>query len=184
MFLLEKIVHNWANALFDLYFKNNKINSLEKNLKALLILINRHQNLILFFYSQHINYQIKHDFIFKKLSRYFDTLVLNFLGLLIVKKKIFYLEAIMKAVIALIQKHKNIQIIYVYSTIKLTKKQEKKIKAKFTKILNQKIEIVNKIDLNLIGGIKIKINQSIYDYSIREQILKLKNKLLNLKLIN
>jgi len=184
MFLLKKTIQNYSFALFEIYLEAKKTKKLNQNLIVLNKLLNKNNELVLFLNSRYIDFEIKTEFIFKQLGLYFDFYVLNFLALLVSKNKAPYLAKIVQKTILLIQEKNHIQNIYVYSSILLSKKQLNTIAKKFSKKLNLKINIINKIDLNLLGGLKIKINDYVYDYSIKEQILNLKTKLLNLKLIN
>ena len=66
----------------------------------------------------------------------------------------------------------------VYSTIPLDEKTINKIEEKISKIESRKVELINKIDPALIGGVKVVINGHIYDGSIKNQIEMMKIDLL------
>ena len=66
----------------------------------------------------------------------------------------------------------------VYSTEKLTKAQIDKIEKKLSEVTKVKVELVNRIDERLIGGIKVVLNDSVYDGSLRSKIESLRKALL------
>ncbi len=51
---------------------------------------------------------------------------------------------------------------------------DKKIKSKIEKVFGEDSEITEKINKNLLGGIKIKVDDTVYDASLKTQLNKLK----------
>jgi len=65
----------------------------------------------------------------------------------------------------------------VYSTVKLSTEKIKELEEAL-KIKNHvNVELTNRIDPSLIGGIKVVINNHIYDYSIQNEINSMRSQL-------
>lgn len=68
----------------------------------------------------------------------------------------------------------------VESVIPLSHLELLQIEADLTRLFNKPIIPKNKINKNLLGGLKITVDQKIIDTSLQGQLLILKNKFLNL----
>ncbi|MBO7676459.1 MAG: ATP synthase F1 subunit delta, partial [Erysipelotrichaceae bacterium] len=67
----------------------------------------------------------------------------------------------------------------VYSAEKLSPKEINTIEMAFTRKLGKTIRVENKVDPELIGGIKVVINESVWDGTYRAKIDELRNSLLS-----
>ena len=104
---------------------------------------------------------------------------LIFLFLLIDKQRFNLLPEIQNQLIAMVNKNKGITIAEVSSAKALDTGSIEALKQKLERILgkNQKIAIESKIEPALIGGLKVKINDLIYDGSVKGRLENLKRKL-------
>ncbi len=66
----------------------------------------------------------------------------------------------------------------IYSTLKLDQTVIDQIEKKISKIENNKVELKNVIDPSLIGGVKVVVQDRIYDGSIKHNIEMMKKDLL------
>ena len=66
----------------------------------------------------------------------------------------------------------------VYSVIPLDEQTLKKLEQKISKLEGVEVELTNKIDHNLIGGIKVVIHGKIYDGSIKNKLENMRTDLL------
>ncbi len=71
--------------------------------------------------------------------------------------------------------HEGQEEAYVYSSVNLSSGQLDNLSKVLSKVRKKKIIIQNKIDISLIGGIKVKIGSFIYDGSVRGIIDKFKS---------
>ena len=67
----------------------------------------------------------------------------------------------------------------IYSTEILSHEQIKKVEDKLSKIINAKVELTNQIDEKLIGGIKVIVDEKVFDGSIKNKLEKLKSTLIS-----
>ena len=88
------------------------------------------------------------------------------------------LKRIAKEFVEISNEELNVLEGIVYSTIPLTEKEIKKLEDACKSKLSQDVELKNKIDPSLIGGVKIAISDHVFDGSIKGKLESLK---LNLK---
>ena len=65
----------------------------------------------------------------------------------------------------------------IYSVIELNEDQISRIEQVISKKLDKKVELKNEINSSLIGGVKVVINDMVFDGSITNRIESLKNSL-------
>jgi F-type H+-transporting ATPase subunit delta len=81
-------------------------------------------------------------------------------------------------VIDAIKEEKGIGVAYVTSAVSLSKQQQEKIEQKLLETTKyQEIEGVYRVDSSLIGGLVIRIQDTVVDSSLRTQIAKLSKSL-------
>jgi len=99
----------------------------------------------------------------------------KFASILVRDRKLKQSEAIITEFIKYSKKQEGITEIIIKSARPLTHATVGNIK----KILGEKIESIEKVDDQLIGGVTIESDDEILDASIKTQLLKLKEKMVN-----
>ncbi|HJD55238.1 MAG TPA: F0F1 ATP synthase subunit delta [Rickettsia endosymbiont of Pyrocoelia pectoralis] len=102
-----------------------------------------------------------------------STMLQNFLLLLIKNSRTNILSDIVEAYNKLLYESKNIKIVKVISASKLQSKEQEWIKAAIEKELKQETEINFEIDPSIMGGIIIKYDSILQDYSIKNSLAKI-----------
>ena len=107
-----------------------------------------------------------------------SQLTLNFLNLLVDKKRINALAKICEEFNSLANKNQGIQEGTVYSSVKLSDDSLQKIKQRIEKENHTTVELINIVDEKLIGGFKVVIKDTVYDNSLKNKIDSLRYELL------
>ena len=81
-------------------------------------------------------------------------------------------------VIAAIKEEKGIGIAYISSAVELNREQKNKIERKLLATKYREIEGIYQVDKNLIGGLVIRISDTVVDSSLKTQIANLSKSLL------
>ena len=110
--------------------------------------------------------------------------VIHFLCLLVDKKRERNIEAVCEEFNSLCNEYFNVLEGIVYSTKPLTKDQMTNIEKSIELKLNKKVELTNKLDSSLIGGLKVVVGDTVFDNSIQHKMEALKNELLQGKDVN
>ena len=103
----------------------------------------------------------------------------NFLKLIIKNNRINKFNLIAKEFNKLCNDYLNIKEGIIYSTEALSKEQIKRVEDKLSEVINTKVELTNQIDEKLIGGIKVIVDEKIFDGSIKNKLEKLKSTLIS-----
>jgi len=106
-------------------------------------------------------------------------MLLKLLFLLIEKREMHILPDIERKYADLVNKSRNIMVANVISAVPLEKPVVEKIKASMKKITGREISIVENIDKTLIGGIKVRTEDLLFDGSIKGKVNLLKREFLN-----
>ena len=118
------------------------------------------------------------------LNKKVHVYVLHFLCLLVDKKRERNIEAVCEEFNSLCNDYFNVLEGVVYSTKALTKDQINNIEESIRIKLNKKVELTNKLDSSLIGGLKVVVGDTVFDNSLQHKMEALKNELLQGKDVN
>lgn len=125
-----------------------------------------------------IKNQSKKELLQKSFSNDVNEYVLNTLYLLIDKGRISDLKTIINKYKTLAYEEQGIAEAKVYSTKALSEEDKKAISETFAKKVNkQQLVITNIVDPNMLGGLRIKIGDRIFDGSIKGQLDRLERQL-------
>jgi ATP synthase F1 delta subunit len=103
--------------------------------------------------------------------------LLNFLFILIDKRRIGGFPAIVKAYHAQVNANLGISIGTVYSAVPLSENRRKRLEEETGKLLKKNVRLDNLIDGNLIGGVRIFIEGKLIDASVRKRLDTLKEQM-------
>ncbi len=176
MFLEDRVIKHYAKILFEYTKKNNFFH---KNIKFIFSLLQNNINFIKFFNTKllYIRRKIK---IVKKIFYNFDLFIYNFTKFLILKNRENLLQKILLKYFNIYDRYKeNIVICTIVSTYKLSEDIKYIIAKKIFNNKYSKIHINNKIDTSIIGGFILYKDYKEWDFSIKNNINKIKNKLNN-----
>lgn len=181
MLINEKFIYNYSNALFNLAIETKKINHFLEVSNIIIELFEKEPNYIKLINNNNIKKKERKKILKKTFKKNIDKLILNTFFLLIDRNSFCYIIKIFKRLRNLININNNIYYGNIYSVQPLTKKQILIIQTKLNKKFGYNIKLINKIDLSLLGGIIIEIQNKIIDGSISGQLKKMKKKLINKK---
>lgn len=176
---MDTIASRYAKALIELAIENNKVEVYQKQVKYVHSVIKENKELVEFLKCYTIESSNKKDLLKKIFSNDIDLEVLYFLFLIIDKKRINYLERIFVEFNSECNEYRNILEGTIYSYEKLDEIQINKIEESVALKLNKRVELSNVIDASLIGGIKVVVNDTVFDNSIASRMQSLKQELIN-----
>ena len=101
-----------------------------------------------------------------------SKLIINFLKVLVKKRRIFFVNKIFKSFMSLVLKKKGEVQAFLVSSKKLTNEELKNLNQNLTQATGTPIVLDYKVDENLIGGLKIQIGSLMIDTSIKNRLKK------------
>src|SRR3712207_9493803 len=100
--------------------------------------------------------------------------MMNFLMLLVDRRRILFLDGILKQFQARLRQLKQAVLADVTSAVELTDEQRQAVSEKVKAMTNaQEVELNAKIDPDLIGGVIIKVGSQVVDASLRGQLRRI-----------
>jgi F-type H+-transporting ATPase subunit delta len=170
----NSLFFNYATALLDVCKDEKKdLVELRGSIKFMMQTFQKNRDFAKFFTFRNISYEEKCN-VLEKIFEGCDELLLNFLKLLIVKNRAFYIYDILKESLSRFDVYLNLETGTIYSPEPLSIENLEKIRCALEQRKNKRIELVNEIDKSLIGGFVIKLSGDIYDTSIKTKIERMK----------
>ncbi|MCB9748117.1 MAG: ATP synthase F1 subunit delta [Candidatus Omnitrophica bacterium] len=108
-----------------------------------------------------------------------DESVMRFLLLLVKKKRLNYLALICLKFAEIYKRHKNIMSVRIITKTELSKQQLSNISQHLKLKFRKEIEPHVFLDEDMIGGIKLQIEDQVLDFSIQSLLDKFKNNLVS-----
>lgn len=175
------IARAYARAIFDISLEQKSIDQWKLMLKLFVRISSYDLVKDLFFRFlepeklSNIFIAICEDFQKKQI----DVLAKNFIRILSEKHQLFLLPMVLEQFIFLCSMHYTFTVkIEVISAWPLSKNQIRKIAFLMTKRLFKKVDVVNKINKDILAGIIIRTGDIIMDGSVNRRMLRLKNYIL------
>ena len=108
----------------------------------------------------------------------FDILLKNFLNFLVIKRRFFYVEQILKSFIEICSKKRGELKAELKSAKKLSGDEISKITDELIKNFSSKIKLNYKHDESLIGGLVVQVGSTMVDTSIKNKLKKIENRMI------
>ena len=103
----------------------------------------------------------------------------NFLSIMIANKKVYFLDEVYKLFNDMVLEDKNTMIAEVETAYALSDTQKSHIVNSLSKKYDKKIQIHEVINVRLLAGIKISVNNEVTDYSVRNKLNLMKEQIIN-----
>lgn len=176
----NEIAKKYSLALFELGREQKKLAECKKGLEEVIKTINEYNDLKKILLHPRVMPDDKKKVIQDIFTSSIPGEVLNFLKLLIDKRRELYLDVIYKHFLGLVNEEENILEVEVTSAIELSDELKDKLQNKLVKLLNSKIIIKEKTNPEIIGGMILKIGDRVIDGSIRHDLESLKGRILQI----
>lgn len=174
---MDSLYVRYSNALLSLAKEENKVNEYKEAIKSLHEFFLSNEDVFTFLKSYFANEEEKYQLVDKICEPFKLKSLSPFIKLLIKKHRISSFGYIAQEFISNCNETIGISEGFVYSTSPLNQKQIEDIEDAISTKMNQKVELTNKIDTRLIGGVKVVVHDHVFDGSIKYKLETLKQKL-------
>ena len=175
---MDIISSRYAESLFELAKEERAIEAYSQDMQKVQEVFSTDSSFVQFFSHVAIEDDIKINLLDKSFNGQISTYVLNFLKLLVSKRRMRYILDICKHFQSLCNDYFGIKVGKVYSAYTLDEKEIKKIENAIGLKENKKVQLTLIIDESLIGGIKVEIDNHVYDDILSHKLESLRNELL------
>ena len=167
--------------MYELANENSELEAVEKNVNELLTIYNTSKELKNFIknptQSQTVQLEILNRiYIQMNISK----ITQNFLGVLITKRRIFFIKKILKNFISLASKQRGELKASLVSSKNLTSEELESLSKGLSKTMGAPIAFDYEVDENLIGGLKMQIGSLMIDTSIKNKLKKYEQMMLEI----
>ena len=174
----NKIAIPYAEALFESSQSINLINKTREDLKLISMTIEQSNILRHFLTSPLIVMNVKKNVINNLFIDKVSAHVLNFLFILIERRRINLITPVISYYISLVNQLDLITLATVYTVIPLSEEQKQALQKTLQSLTNSKtIQLIIELKPSLIGGLVIKVGSKVIDMSIYGQLSQLSSQL-------
>lgn len=167
------VASRYAKALFEIAQQEGRTLELEAELKALVDVLHYDQTIQRFIESPKISDTAKREAIREGLQGKVSQPVVSLVQLLIERGRITILPEILSSYTKAVGDALGLSDALVYSTYPLNEAEKQQVADEFGALVSKKIRIINEVDKELLGGIKVKIGDTVYDGSLAGKLNRL-----------
>lgn len=171
---ISQAAKNYADALIEIA-KSGRMayDALFSDLQAANDAFKGSSELVMALENPAVDFDVKIDIINTVFSGKISQELINFLKILVEKKRVAEFSSIYAEFNNKFNKIQNIQSVTIVSAIELSKSQQNEILAKLSAKLNKKILPVWETDESIIAGLTVKIDDNVLDMSLKNRLEKL-----------
>jgi F-type H+-transporting ATPase subunit delta len=170
---VEEIAEVYARSLFEVAKEQDKLDKVREQLGEVADGVSESRDLQIFFFSPYFSTEEKVQGLDKAISGADDT-VRNFLALLIEKHRMPALFRIRQRFERLWQEENEILPVHVTSAIELDESTVGDIGDRIGERTGRKVELSSDVDPDILGGIVLRVGNSVLDASIRNRLENLR----------
>ena len=175
----DSSVKSYSQALYELAFEEKNLNDVEKNVISLLRLISQSEDfnsLIKDPTNKQENQLNVINIIFEKFN--LNNLLKKFLNFLVIKRRFFYVEKILKDFLMICSKNRGEISAKLTVAKELNENQINKIKNDLSQNFGSDVKLNYNYDPGLIGGLIIQIESIMIDTSIKNKLQQIEKKMI------
>lgn len=175
-----RIAKRYAKALIEIAEEMNKLDKITKDVQFIDSLIRDSRELQLFLKSPIIKEDKKKEILKEIFSdSRVDPVTLKFILLLVERNREDLLHDIVKTYRQLYDEKMGIVSAEITTAVEISNSEKKKIEKKILELTGaKKVNPIYKVDPSIIGGVIIRIGDTVYDASIRRKIQLLREQLI------
>ena len=169
----SEAVNRYALALYELAEESSKLSVIEKDINDILTIYNTNEDLKSFI-TNPTQTQSNQLLVLEKLADAMNlsNIVKSFLSILVTKRRVFFLNTILKNFLSLTSKKRGELKATLISSKNLTNEELKNLNIEISKVIGASVALEYKVDENLIGGLKMQIGSLMVDTSIKNKLKK------------
>ncbi|MBI2263709.1 MAG: ATP synthase F1 subunit delta [Armatimonadetes bacterium] len=174
----EGIAKRYAQALFHLAREKNLLEAFLEELTRVVRITEGEDLLRKLLFAPNVPLEFKKEVLRERASA--SPFLLNFLYLLLDKRRWRFLGQILSLFQELLQEHHNILEVKVESAVPVSPEQERELSLVMGKKLGKRIHLSVTIDPSLLGGLVLRFQDKVIDGSIRTKLRGLETQLLRM----
>lgn len=167
----------YAKALYEAASEDNIVGNVEQELSLVVDLIDMNEDFRKFLEHPNIEKRRKYDVLEQAVSQHVSPLVMNTLRLMIARGREALFAQLLDYYIAIANEAQGQEVATIYSATPLSAEAVDQISQTFSTITGKTIKATHQVDPSLIGGLRVRIGDKLYDGSVSRKLEKLSNQL-------
>lgn len=172
----ELILQKYARALFEVADEQNALDDVDKGLRRIDASFKEVPQLADFLTSPQVDWKNKVE-LSNTLTRDLSPYIANFINLVLQKERQFILPNLAGEFQRLLAMRARRKEAVVTTVIPLPETERKLLEDKLKKIFAEDFVLENKLDPEIIGGLRIKIGHTVIDGSVKRKLEELRHSL-------
>jgi F-type H+-transporting ATPase subunit delta len=170
---MEEIARVYARSLFEVAKEQDKLDTVREQIGQFADALNDNRELSIFFFSPYFNTAEKKDGLGRVLEGA-DDVVANFLGLLIENHRMPAIFRLRRELEVLWEQENQLLPVTITSAVALDEATVKSIGDAIGRQTGQQVELTSNVDPDVLGGLIVRVGNSILDASIRNRLENLR----------
>ena len=170
---MEEIAVVYARSLFEVAKDQDKLDDVRDQIDEFADALDESRELAVFFFSPYFSTEEKKDGLDKAIDGA-EPIVQNFLGLLIENHRMPALFRVRRELDRLWEEENELLPVQITSAIELDEAVTKRIGEEIGRQTGRKVELSTTVDPDVLGGIVLRVGNSILDASIRTRLERLR----------
>ena len=179
--IAQQVAKKYSTALFLSAGKRGLLDEAYTQFTDLRTALTSDPSLLKFLSSPKIEEELKLDLLRRVFSERMQRLFLEFLVVLVQKRRAMYLVDVIDAFDLMVKRHKGIVRATATTAVPLSGDEEKQLVARLESKTGRKIVLEKKVEAGLIGGMIVLMDDEIIDGSVRHGLVKLEEQLNHIK---
>jgi ATP synthase F1 delta subunit len=170
---MEEIAKVYARSLFEVAREQGKLDQVHEQLGQFVDALNQHRELAIFFFSPYFSVKEKEEALGRVLVDA-EPILLNFLSLLIEKHRMPVIFRIRDAFEQMWEQENRMLPVEITSAIELDADTLEQLSQEISERTGRKVKLATRVDPEILGGLVVRVGNSILDASIRNRLEQLR----------
>jgi F-type H+-transporting ATPase subunit delta len=170
---VEEIAQVYARSLFEVARDQDKLDDIREQLGEFADAVEADKGLTTFFFSPYFSTEEKKDGL-KKAVEGAEPIFMNFLELLLEKHRMPAIHRIRREYDGLWREEHKLLNVQVTSAVKLDEEVVKSLGDRISEQTGRQVDLTAKVEPDILGGIVLRVGNSILDASIRNRLEQLR----------
>ena len=170
---MEEIAQVWARALFEVAKEHDLLDKVRDQLGAFADALNENRDLMVFFFSPYFSTEEKKDGLKRSVTDA-EPVLMNFLEALVERHRMPAIFRIRTRFDQLWEEEHQLLPVQVTSAVSLDEATVTSIGDRVGEQTGRRVELSSSIDPDILGGIVLRVGNSVLDASIRNRLNQLR----------
>ena len=173
-----RVLHRYATSLLETALEKNNLETISSDIDLLVNTMEKSRQLQMMLDSPVVRPELKLNILKEIFSNKVSKESIDFIEFIVSKKRENLLEEIGRRFLQLKDEHLGIANVVVTTSVEFSNEQKEVLQKKMENILTKKVRLKFKTDSDLVGGFIAKVDDTLYDASIKHQLELLKKQFL------